>query len=112
MKIEQGAIFLINFPFTSLRAHKLRPALIVSGSRFNRSQDVIVAGITTQVGTSDFVVPLEEADLVAGVLRKKSFVKCGRLVAIEKDLLLQPVGILKGGKLQKVLQEIKSILEE
>jgi mRNA interferase MazF len=53
MSYTQGDVVLVPFPFTDLSDSKIRPAIVVSNKLVNRSDDVILAQITTQpiIGT-------------------------------------------------------------
>lgn len=51
MAYQTGDIVLVPFPFTDLSAARVRPALLVSSTEYNRSDDVIVAMITSQQQT-------------------------------------------------------------
>jgi mRNA interferase MazF len=42
-------IVLVNFPFSDLTASKKRPALIISPDEYNKSEDVIIAFITSNL---------------------------------------------------------------
>ena len=55
---KQGDVILIPFPFTDFSTLKQRPAVILSGDKFNQThQDVIVAAISSTIPAQ-----LEESD--------------------------------------------------
>ena len=47
MAYAKGDVVLVPFPFRDQVAAKVRPALVVSGARYNTRGDLIVAAITT-----------------------------------------------------------------
>ncbi len=104
MMPQQGAIVLVRFPFTDLTASKVRPAIIVSGQKFNRGHDFVLVPITTQFHSSPFTLPIYARDLAAGSLQKKSFIKCGNLTTFDKSLIQKTVAQLKPSKLKSVLK--------
>jgi len=48
MSYIQGDIVLVPFPFTMGTSSKVRPAIVVSNSTVNNTEDVILAQITSK----------------------------------------------------------------
>lgn len=111
MKIEQGAIILVKFPFTDLSNQKLRPAVIVSGGEYNKRRDVIIAGITSHAANDKYIISLKKDDFIEGTLLQESYIKCGKLLSLERSLILRPVAVLTSKKLREVINTIKNILK-
>jgi mRNA interferase MazF len=96
---SRGDVVLVNFMYTDQSGRKLRPALIVSSAAFHTSrQDVIVAGITSNVTrrligdyqlvdwqTAGLVVP----STVTGILQTIQRTMLGRLLGTLAPLDLQ-----------------------
>jgi len=110
MNLVRGTIVLVRFPFTNFEQAKLRPALIVSSNTFNRGDDLILAAISSQKSVHAFASDIEQKDLMKGILHKKSYIKCGYLLSVEKKLILRVVGILSSKKLKDVRKKILTIL--
>jgi mRNA interferase MazF len=110
MNIVQGAIVLVNFIFTDLGREKIRPALIVSGNEYNTGDDVVVAAITSN-GNGPFIISLRQEDFLSGGLKKNSYVKTGKLMTIEKNLLIAVIGELSSEKLSHVKGILNSVFE-
>ena len=110
MKLIQGDIVLVPFPFSDQKSIKVRPALIISSRKLNeRCRDVWITCISSQV-TSSFNVDLNGNDLSVGTLLKKSYIKYSLILSIEKSLILKRVAHLKKEKLQEVLEKLQELL--
>ena len=60
---EPGQVILVVFPFTDAMAGKLRPALVVSGRRFNAGEDFVAVPISSRLADDDpFSFPIRESD--------------------------------------------------
>jgi len=99
-----GDVVLINFPFTDLTGIKQRPVVVISQTWFNkRSTDIIVAAITSKLPTrylaSDCVLSATE-QLAAG-LPKRSMVRLGKIVTLDKRLIRKKLGTISPETLAK-----------
>ncbi len=83
-RYKRGDIVLVQFPFTDLSSSKRRPALVVSPDWFNSSnQDLVLVGITSQIGDDPRSVLLDETDFAGGKLPKiSSALGCGLTIAV------------------------------
>jgi len=104
----QGSIILVDFSYSDQVRSKVRPALIVSNSRYNAiSRDVIVMKITTRKPKM-MTTPLTNDDLKAGSLDHPSYVQADGIYALEKDLICDTIGIV----LPEKMQEIRALASE
>ncbi len=110
MKIKQGRIIIVNYPFTCHTQSKVRPALIISNDNYHNGEDIICAAISSKQGLEKFEIDLQAKHLIAGTISKASFVKCGNIMTINKKLILQTVASINNNKLKEVLQKIEQIL--
>lgn len=61
---KQGDILLIPIPFSDLTSSKKRPVLVLSNDDYNcKTEDIIVAAITSNMTTKDYTVMLSSSDL-------------------------------------------------
>ena len=98
----QGSVVLVDFSYSNQIQSKVRPALVVSNSRYNGiSRDVIVMKITTRK-PKIMAVSLTNDDLQEGSLDYPSFVQVDGIYALEKDLICDTIGIVKPEKMQEI----------
>lgn len=90
----QGDIVLVHFPFTDGKRSKPRPAIVISNSIVNKTNDVILAQITSTLRNDDFSFELEEAQL-SHSLRKPSEVRCHKVFVMEKKLIIKKISRLE-----------------
>ena len=75
---KRGEIVLVPVPFSDLSNTKKRPVLVVSNTAHNfASSDMIVVAITSNLIQNG--IAIEGDDLTAGVLPKKSIIRCEKI---------------------------------
>jgi len=109
-ELDQGSVVLVDFTYSSQTQSKVRPALVVSNSGYNRiSRDVIVMKITSRKPKL-CAVSITNKDLLAGLLDRPSFVQADAIYALEKAIICDRIGIVKIEKMQEVQARISEIL--
>ena len=103
---EQGSIVLVDFSYSNQIQSKMRPALVVSNSLYNRtSRDVIVTKITSKK-PKIMAASLTNEDLLSGMLDYPSYVQADGIYALEKDLIRTTLGIVRPEKMQEIRELI------
>jgi mRNA interferase MazF len=98
----QGSIVLVDFSYSDQVQSKMRPALVVSNSRYNRiSRDVIVMKITSRKPKL-MEVSLKNNDILAGSLDHPSYVQVDGIYALEKELICKSIGNVRPEKMQEI----------
>jgi mRNA interferase MazF len=91
----RGDVVLVPFPFTNQAGVKARPAIVVSDSKFN-SRDVVLVAITSQPPTTPdplrVDLPPNTSQFAATGLRSHSAVLVGKLMCIEQSLIYRVIG--------------------
>ena len=108
-----GSIWLVSFdPSIGTEIRKTRPAVIISGTAFNRRSKVTVLPITS-ANPSDrllpVIVPLVPS--VANGLSSDSFVVCVDPMTFDKRRLIQALGQIEPNQLQEIQQILLRYLE-
>ena len=105
---SQGEIVLIPFPFSDLSNQKVRPAIIISNSIVNKTNDYLFAQITSKIKNDEFSFVLNDNDLTNS-LNKPSEVRTQKLFTGNKDLIRQSISTLKFHKQQELSEKIKKL---
>jgi mRNA interferase MazF len=109
MNYDQGDIVLVPFPFTMGTSSKVRPAIIVSNSTVNNTQDVILAQITSKPRRDQFSYLLEK-DKLSNSLHLSSQVRCHKIFVVQKTLIQKTISSLNQDGISELRTKIISLL--
>ena len=90
---------LLPFPFTDLKGVKLRPALVVSDNKFNKTGESVFVFVTTKFYNTvfDFRVNRGAAGFKSTGLKESSTFRVSKIVCLEQRLVRRRLGV--AGKL-------------
>lgn len=99
MVLQRGDIVLVPFPFTDLTRPKVRPAVVVSPSSFNRtSPDVMLAAISSRIpptpADTELIILQGSADFRITGLRVSSVIRTTKLITMQQTLISATLGRL------------------
>jgi mRNA interferase MazF len=100
-----GEVLILPFSYTDLQSRKRRPAVVLVDAG---DEDVLVAKITTKEYHSLYDLKLDHWQK-AGLLAP-SFVRIHKLLAVEKNHVIQRVGMLDPIDLDRVKQEFRNLV--
>ena len=115
MKVSRGEVVLVDFPFPSGAAQKLRPAVVVQNDANNRRlATTILAPITSNIRhmnepTQVAIDPGTPDGLRTGLLRP-SAIKCENLATVETQLVRRKIGIVPAPHLSQLETALKAAL--
>jgi len=110
MHVNQRDIVLVDFPYSSFDKSKIRPALVVSHERYNRSRrDCIIVPLTTSKKPARYIHPKSPRAIETGVLLRPSGVRFDRLICISQTRILQVIARMGSASLPSTLQLIKKL---
>ncbi len=109
---RQRDIVLVPFPFSDLSGQKVRPVLVLSNDAYNqRSADVVVCGLTTNLRPSPYSIILNVTDVEQpGTLRHKSKIKADTIASLEQSLLIKQIACLKRSVFEQVVAKIEDLI--
>lgn len=112
MSYKQGDIILVPFPFTDLTGTKVRPAIVLSNSQINRSNDVIIAQITSQEITGDFAFQISNAEVTTPFKPpyNTQYIYCKKIAVVEQSLISKKITQIREREtLESILTVVRSI---
>jgi len=105
---DQREIVLVPFPYSDLTASKQRPALIISNSLVNKSEDRICCLITSNSINEGILI--ENKNFESGKLPFKSWVKVNRIFTVNEKIIRRKLCIINKDFHKRLLVEINRIL--
>lgn len=106
----RGDVILVRFPFTDLRATKLRPAIVLAV----HGEDVIVVGVFSALATdlqpTWLLLKEDHPHFGPTGLRKASVVKGEKLAVLHRSIVHSIIGTLPPTLLDAVAQHVKLAL--
>ncbi|MBK7005292.1 MAG: type II toxin-antitoxin system PemK/MazF family toxin [Burkholderiales bacterium] len=101
-------VVLLPFPFSDLRASKLRPALVLADSG---KGDWVLCQITSNPYADLSAIPLNDADFAQGSLQRVSFARASKIFTAHESLFQRAAGQLTPECHAKVVQVIVDMLQ-
>lgn len=110
--LRQRELVLVPIPFTDLSSNKKRPVIVISNDEYNgRTQDVLVAGVTSNVQGKEYSVPLRKGDMEEGELLRESEIRADRIYSISQGIVAKRFGRIRGDVFKGLVKKIDALLE-
>lgn len=106
---DRGEVVLIPFPYSDLTGNKKRPALIISNSQLNKTDDRICLLVTSKIHKKDLTIGKE--DFEDGKLPFKSAIRPHRIFTIDKSVIVKKLCKLNDKFCSNVLGSLNNYLE-
>lgn len=108
---KQGDILLIPIPFSDLTSNKKRPVLVLSNDDYNcKTEDIIVAAITSNLTTKDYTVMLSSSDLDEGTLKMDSCIRVDKIYTLSKSIVIGRFGAVKKYVIDAVREKLYELI--
>ena len=108
---RRGDVVLVRFPFTDLRASKLRPAIVLAV----HGEDVIVVGVfsslSPDVKTMWLLLDEREPHFAQTGLRKSSVAKGEKIAVLHRSVVHSVIGLLHSTLLDALTHKVKAALQ-
>lgn len=105
-KFTVGTIVLVTFPFSNLKGHKLRPALVLANVEFN---NLILCQITSKPYSSKISICIKSTHFATGGLPVVSYVRPDKLFTADTDIVKNTAGQLSKKTMDSVLNKIRGL---
>ena len=102
--LRVGSVVLVTFPFSNLKGHKVRPALVLANVEFG---NLILCQITSKPYSSKTAIRIEESDFTKGGLQIVSFVRPDKLFTADESIIKSVAGQLTTNSKLKILQRVR-----
>ena len=112
MLFDPGQIILVNYPFSDQTAAKQRPALIVSGQRFNSGQDFVAVPISSRVTPEDrfgYVIADTEPYFQETQLRCSSTVRWAKPMTLSEIVVQRRLGVVPPTVLEAIQEYMRGM---
>lgn len=106
---EQMEIVLIPFPYSDLTGFKKRPALILSNSKLNNTEDRICCLITSHETKQGVLI--NNKSISDGKLPFKSWAKPYRIFTINKNIIIKKICRINKELHIKIIADINTYLK-
>jgi len=109
--IEQKDLLLVPFPFSDQKGRKVRPVVVMSNNEFNiNSDDILVAGVTSNISKDKYTISLTNKDLDEGKLLTPCCIKAENILKIDKSIIIKKIGKIKKDRLDLIRKIILEII--
>ncbi len=110
--IAQRELVLLSYPFSDLKASKVRPAVVISRNSYNSEfEDVIVVPVTSNLSFRKHVIRLSGNELESGRLISDSVIKADRILSVKQSLIRKSIGKVKKEVLAKITDSIMELIK-
>jgi len=109
--ISQRDIVLLSFPFSDLKSSKVRPAIVLSKTSYNKKhEDFVAVPLTTNLRKDQYSLVLTDKELESGHLIVDSRVKVDRIFSVSKKLARIKIGKIRQDSFMKIKDVLLDLL--
>ena len=109
---KQGEILLIPIPFSDLSSSKKRPVIVLSNEYYNsKTDDIIVAAITSNILSKEYSVLITSNDLVEGNLKVDSCIRADKIYILSKNIVIKKFGKVNSDILSELKDKVKKLID-
>jgi mRNA interferase MazF len=109
MMYEQRDIVIIPFPYSDLTGMKQRPALIISNSRLNKTEDRICCLVTSNPESKENKIAIDS--LEKNKLPFKSWVKPHRIFTVNEKVIRKKICTISDKTYKNIKDSIDRLIE-
>ena len=111
--IFQRDVVLIRFPFSDLASAKVRPAVVLSNDKYNRSsEDFVAVPLSSNLKLRDYAILITSHELESGRLIVDSKVKVDRIFSVSQRLVRMKIGRIRVGVHERITSMLSDLLSK
>lgn len=110
MKLCQGDIVWVSFPFSDGINFKKRPALVLSNDYYNEEYNDLLLAYITSRERKEFELKISKEDLTEGELMTSSFVRYDKILLVQKERIHGVIAIVSKQFYQRVVLKITEFI--
>lgn len=110
MKFYPGDIVWVNFPFTDGSSSKIRPALVLSNTKVNKTGDYLLMQITSQLKNDDLSLRINTQHYRHKPLLIDSYLRLFKVFAINHSLIIRKETALKKDFRLKIVKKFTKLI--
>ena len=108
---NQGDIVLVPIPFSDLSSNKKRPVIIISNDSYNsKTDDVLVAAITSNLEVKDYTIFISNEDLSAGELKVDCIIRIDKLYSLSQNIIVTKLGTAKNYIIKSITDKLNLLI--
>lgn len=109
---KQGDILLIPIPFSDLTSSKKRPVVVLSNNDYNdKTDDIVVAAITSNITTKDYTVIITGKDLQEGSLQVESCIRVDKIYTLSQSIVISRFGAVNAEVIDFVKEKFNLLIK-
>ena len=87
---KQGDIIVVKFPFTDGSQFKKRPALVISNTKLDKSEDCLLVQITSKLHNDGFSIIINDKDCLKP-LPLKSYIRPHKIFTVHNSMIISKI---------------------
>ena len=104
-------IVIVRFPFTDGSDYKLRPALVLSSDKINKTGDTLIMQITSKQKSDGLSIELTDS-VVVNSLPLKSYLRIHKIFIIENRFIFRKISEVKPVPYSKITNSLFKLIQE
>ena len=111
MNYTRSEIVWVKFPFSDASTTKLRPALILSNERVNKTGDYLLMQVTTKLRNDILSLQLKEKHFTGDPLLKASELRLHKIFILNESLIAGHITNVSADFMQTAISELMKLIQ-
>ncbi len=111
MNYNRGEIVWVKFPFSDASTTKLRPALIISNNRINKTGDYLLMQVTARLRGDNLSLSINERNFTGSPLLKQSELRLHKIFILNNSLIAGNITNVSSDFMRTVISELIKLIQ-